>query len=219
MRISLNHGEDTFKAYEAYSALIDQSKARGFEIVPIGNIKDVVRASLFEDKIVFTLERPGKVKLDGWKWFKENAAKYNSNLLIYYEGKAPITLIRNLPKDAKIQKFEFPKILFTYLDSLYPGNSKMALKLFDEICQTQATELVMFMMARHVRDLYWVLVGKETLEMPIWRIQKLARQAGKFNAQKLEEFISKLALIDVKSKIGEANLKQSLDLLIVEALE
>src|SRR5258708_1044873 len=103
MRISLIHGEDTAKAYNRFRELVDASKAKDFEIIQINDLKDVVSQSLFDNKIVFTLEKPDKVKLNGWKWLKENASKYNSNLLIYYDGVLPAGALKTLPENAKIE--------------------------------------------------------------------------------------------------------------------
>ncbi len=219
MRISLVHGEDTKKAYEKFRGLIDQSKSRGFEIISIDDIRKIVGQSLFEDKLVFVLQKPSKVKLADWKWLGQTAAKYNSNMLIYYEGSAPVTLTKNLPKDAKIEKFDLPKIIFTFLDSFYPGNSKNCLRLLDELVKTEAIELVFFLTARHMRDLAWIRFGKETLNLPSWRASKLAQQSGKFEPEKLRRIIFEMSEIDIKNKTSESNLKSMLDILIVKHLE
>lgn len=219
MRISLIHGEDTKKAYDKYRQLVDGSKTKGFEIIPVADIRNVVSQSLFEERIVFTLEKANKIKLADWKWLAKNGDKYNSNLLIYFEGSAPATVIKSLPKDAKSEKFDLPKIIFQFLDSLYPGNFKNSLRLLNELSESEPTELVMHLTARHFRDLYWTNVSSETFQAPSWRIKKIAQQSGKFGLQKLASAVSDLALIDVDSKTGGLNLKSSLDLFILKHLE
>ncbi|CAN5320650.1 hypothetical protein BH10PAT1_BH10PAT1_3200 [soil metagenome] len=219
MRISLVHGEDNAKAYNRYRELIDQSKKKGFEIVQITDIHNIVSQSLFEDKIVFTLEKANKIKLNGWKWLGKNAPKYNSNLLIYWEGEAGAVVIRNFPKDSKIERFDLPKIIFNFLDSFYPGNSKQVLKLLNELVVQQPIELVFHLLVRHVRDLYWISVSKETIGMPSWRAEKIARQAGKFEPIKIKKIINELALIDIKSKTTQTSLKNSLDMIIIKSLQ
>ncbi len=221
MRISLIHGEDTIKAYEKYQKLIEQSKSKGFDIISISDIHNIVSQSLFEDKVVFTLDRPKKVPLNDWKWFGKNASKYNSNLLIYFDGNAPITITKNLPKDIKKEKFELPFIIFKFLESFWPGNSKASLKLLKDLTQNQPVELALAMLSRHLRDLYWAKASPDTLNMPPWRLSKLKSQLAKFEEkrQRLEEIINKLAEIDIKSKTSDANLKDMLDILIIKNLK
>lgn len=219
MRISFVHGEDSAKAYQKYGQLIAQSQKRGFTIIPIANIKDVVSQSLFEDKLVFTLEKPAKVKPNDWKWFKLNADKYNSNLLIFYDGTAPAQVIRNLPTSTQVEKFEYPKIIFQFLESFYPGNSHNCLSLFNQLVHKQPVELIFHLLSRQLRDLYWVELSTNTLNLPIWRKNKLSQQAGKFGKKNLRRAISILSEIDIKSKTSDASLKAMLDLFIIKELK
>lgn len=219
MRISLIHGEDTLKAYNRFRELIDSSKTKGFQIIPITDIKNIVSQSLFEDKIVFTLEKPKKIKSNDWKWFSKNASTYNSNLLIYHDGNALVTITKNIPKDAKIEKFELPKIIFAFLDNFWPGNSKKCLFLLNELAKVEPLELVFHLLSRHIRDLYWAKVSKETMDIPDWRILKISSQARKFSDENLKIIINKLAEIDILTKTSDQDLKSSLDILILKHLE
>ncbi len=212
MRISLIHGEDKEKAYARYIELIDASKKKNFKIVQITDLKNVVNQSMFEEKQVFTLSKPNKVGINDWKWLSKNAEKYNSNLLIFYEGNSPIGVLKQLPKDTKIEKFDLPKILFGFLDSFN-------LKVFNDLVKIEPVELVFHLLARRLRDLYWVKVSPETLQMQDWQKSKLISQANKFSEEKLKEIISELAEIDVKSKTSDADLKSSLDILIIKYLK
>ena len=180
MRISLIHGEDNIKAYKRYRELIDQSKSKNFEITPITDIHNIVSQSLFEDKTVFTLEKANKTKPNDWKWLGKNATKYNSNLLIYFEGKVPLSISKTFPKETKIEKFELPRIIFQFLDSFWPGNSKNTLKLLNSLVINEPIELVFHLLSRTIKDLYWAKVAPETMGIPSWRISKLKNQANKF---------------------------------------
>lgn len=219
MRISLIHGEDSQKAYSRYRELVGGSKKKGFEIINISDIKNISGQSLFEDKVVFTLEKANKVKLADWKWLSKNAASYNSNLLIYYDGSAPATTTKNLPKAIKIEKFDLPKIVFSFLDNIYPGNSKRILSQLSDLVKNEPIELVFHLLSRHLRDLYWSKVGFETMDLPDWRILKLKKQSDKFETKDLKKFINELSEIDVKAKTSDEDLKSLLDILIVKRLE
>src|SRR5258708_8162806 len=212
MRISSIHGEDKEKAYARYIELIDASKKKNFKIVQITDLKNVVNQSMFEEKQVFTLSKPNKVGINDWKWLAKNAPKYNSNLLIYYEGNSPIGVLKQLPKDSKTERFDLPKILFSFLGSFN-------LKVFNDLVKIEPVELVFHLLARRLRDLYWVKLSPETLQMQDWQKSKLISQANKFSEEKLKEIISELAEIDVKSKTSDADLKSSLDILIIKYLK
>lgn len=219
MRISLIHGEDSAKAYEKFRTLVDGAKAKGFEIINIDDIHKIVSQSLFEEKLVFTLDKPNKIKQNDWKWLEKEAPKYNSNLLICYEGNAPAILIKNLPKNAKKERFDLPKIIFTFLDSLYPGNSKQSLTLLNDLTQNEPIELVFHLLSRHLRDLYWIKISPKTIPIPIWRANKLKNQATKFSLEKLKNIINNLSEIDIKTKTSNEDLKTSLDFVIIKYLK
>lgn len=219
MRISLIHGEDIKKAYNHYQEQINSSKKKGFEIIPITGVHQIVSQSLFEDKIIFNLDKPKKVSANEWIWLGKNSPKYNSNLLIYYEGNAPVVITKNLPKDSKKEKFELPKIIFQFLDSFYPDNFENCLKLLDNVAKNEPIELVFHLLSLRMRELYWLKISKETLNLPSWRKTKLSSQAEKYSIENIQNMIKNLAGIDIKSKTGDNNLKNMLDILIVKYLQ
>jgi len=219
MRISLIHGEDNTKAYSRFRELVDQSKGRNFEIIPILDPKNIVSQSLFEDKTIFVLEKPNKIKPTSWKWLAKNPSKYNSNLLIYYDGNTPALITKNLPKDSKVEKFDLPKIIFQFLDSFYPGNSKISLKLLNELTKNEPIELIFHLLGVRMRELYWAKVSPETLNFPSWRKTKLINQASQYTICTIQYIIRRLAKIDIKSKTSDLNLKSMLDMLILKSLK
>lgn len=219
MRISLIHGENIVVAYEKYRQLIDSSKLKGFEIVQINDLHNIVSQSLFEEKVVFTVDRPKDIKPNDWKWLSKNCSKYNSNLLIFWEGNASSLVLGFLPKSVTVEKFDLPKILFNFLDSFYPGNCQKILGLLDRLVKNQPIELVFSMLARHLRDLYWVKSDEASLDYPDWRVLKLAKQAERFTTSDLGFMISELSIIDMKTKTGDSDLRVMLDLVIVKYLK
>lgn len=124
-----------------------------------------------------------------------------------------------MPKDFKMEKFELPKILFTFLEAFYPGNSTRALKLLHDLTQTQAIELTFFMISRQMRDLYWIKIDPNSNHFQSWQASKLKSQTAKFTIDQLEIIISLLSDIDIKVKTSKADLLTELDLLIVKQLE
>ena len=112
-----------------------------------------------------------------------------------------------------------PRLIFTFLDSIYPKNVKKVLVLFHELIKNEPVEFVFALMARHLRDLYWVRVEPKSLPYPSWRVGKLKGQSSKFKFETLKDLIARMAEIDIAVKTSKSDLISSLDLLIVFSLE
>lgn len=89
----------------------------------------------------------------------------------------------------KTEKFELPQLLWKFLDN-------MTVKSLHELIKTQPIEYILAMMA--------------------WKLKQKYRTNP---TPKVEEMISNLAEIDVKTKTGKADLLLSLDLLLIKRLQ
>jgi hypothetical protein len=212
MKIIVLHGDDTVKSYERLGKFVDTAKKRNWEIVTdqfpnTPSLFGTDRLIIYRD---FSLLSKNDIK---------NFDRFDGTLVIYHEGTLPQTFLKQMPKDFKMEKFELPRLLFTFLESFYPGGSVRSIKLLHDLTKASAVELVFFMLARHLRDLYWVSIDPATSQYPSWRLGKLKSQAEKFDPGLLEQIISKLADIDIEVKSSKADLLTSLDLLIVKQLE
>lgn len=211
MKIIILHGDNTQKSYERLSKFISEAKKRGWEITDYSE-DSISNQTLFKSERFYVLKDYKTLS----KKQIERLEKYDGNLIIYHEGNIPALFTKSLSKDTKIEKFELPRLVFKFADSFYPKNSNNCLKLLHELTTNEPIELTFFWLSRHIRDLYWVKIGKPSY--PDWRISKLKSQASKFSDDLLKEIISDLAEIDIKVKSSKANLKDSLDLLIVKKL-
>lgn len=111
-----------------------------------------------------------------------------SGNLIIYH-KTTLTTTALKPINAdSVEKFELPQLLWKFLDSFSP-------KIFQELVKTQPVEFILPMMA--------------------WKLKKKYQANPTPDVAKM---ISDLAEIDVKSKTGMANLKESIDLFILKRL-
>lgn len=189
------HGEDELKVRDRFNSLIETARSRGYEVNREGS-----GDSLFSEKTVSVLENP--------KLFPKNLN--SKDLIILYDGNAPVTLLKSLPKETKIEKFDLPKKLFSFLDNI-------TLNSFHEIIKTEPIELVFAMMGRSFRDMYWANFDDKSLGYPEWRISKLKKQAQRVKDFKI--LLKTLSEIDIKAKTGEIDLLTSLDLLIAKQLE
>jgi len=212
MKIIVLHGDDTVKSYERLMKFVEAAKKRGWEIV---TDEFPNTPSLFgTDRLIIYRDFSLLTKRD-----IVNFDKFDGTLVIYHDGVLSQTFLKLMPKDFKMEKFDLPKLLFTFLESFYPGNSLRCLKMLHNLAEFQAVELIFFMLARHLRDLYWVSVDTKSVQFPAWRMSKLKSQAEKFGEEKLKQVISKLSDIDIAVKTSKGDLLTELDLLIVKQLE
>ncbi|MFH1863787.1 MAG: hypothetical protein ABIJ85_02685, partial [bacterium] len=140
-------------------------------------------------------------------------------LVILNDGYIPAHILKELPKADKTEEFKLPKILFTMLESIYPGNVKRVLTLFHQTIENNPPEFVFALIARLFRDLYWVKTDPNSIPYPSWRVGKLKSQSVKFKEETIKEIINRLAKLDIEVKTSKANMISSLDLLIIKHLE
>lgn len=212
MKVIVLHGDDTDKSYKRLSTFMDVAKKRGWEIITnefpnTPSLFGIERLIIFRD---YKLLTKNDIK---------NFGMFDGTLVVYHDSILPQTFLKLMPQDFKMEKFELPKILFTFLDSFYPGNSKQCLSLLHDLTKNTAIELVFFMLSRHLKDLYLVGINPKTTQYPSWRLSKLKSQSIKFGQEKLKQIISKMADIDIKVKTSKADLLTELDLLIIKHLE
>jgi hypothetical protein len=212
MKIIVLHGDDSAKSYERLMKFTDAAKKRSWEIV---TDEFPNTPSLFGvDRLIIYRNYQLLTKKD-----IKNFDKFDGTLVIYHDGILPQTFLKLMPADFKMEKFELPKLLFTFLESFYPGNSIKCLKLLHDLTKTEAIELTFYMLGRHLRDLYWVSIDTKSNQFPAWRLSKLKFQAEKFESEKIRQIISELGDIDILVKSSKTDLLSALDLLIVKQLE
>lgn len=226
MKISLIHGEDVAVSRNMFLSLVEKAKGEGFQVKDISlntnlNLEEKLTSqSLFEDKIFFIHDKLKNLTPADLKWLVKNSKKYEGELVLWYEGVAPLKIVKALPKGAEVKKFDLPKIIFNFLDSFYPGNSVNILGLLDKLLAKEPVEFVFFMLGRHLRDLYWV--KNDTAIVPDyqeWRIRKIRSQADRFSNERLKKVINFLSEADVRAKTSDSSLKEFLDLVIVTQLK
>jgi len=172
--------------------------------------------SLFQAKTLFVLSDPDSLKPKELEWLSVSKS-VDGTLVFFKEGVIGAKILNAIP-DKKIEKSEFSKTIWKFMDSFYPKNSKVCISLFHETIANDPVEMVFVLLARHLRDLYYVLEDSDGFNGPPWRVKKLEVQANKFGAEKLKEIINELAEIDVEVKTTRKDLKDSLDLLILVQL-
>ena len=222
MKILLVHGEDSVKSKLRLEEIVHNIKEKGYEVKRIGgkenvNLQEVTRLqSLFSQKTLYVIDDVDP------RIFQNFVTKQKKTLevdvIAYFSKEIGKTILGNLPKGAKVEKFDIPQKLWTFLDSFYPSNVKLILDLLHQVVEKNAVEMILAILSRHLRDIYWVKTEPKTFNAPPWRIGKLKRQSERFSVQKLKKIISLLAEADYNSKIGKVDLLTSLDLIIIKNL-
>lgn len=216
------HGDNQVESRQFLLSQIEQAKAKD---------KEVIR---FEGKEI-ELEQLHQA-LEGLSLLGKKKLVVIENLLI----KSPKSIInylnKNQPKNlilwegneisqskikqfkAQARLFKLPPIIFKFLDSFLPGNSRRSLTLLKQAVGQSSAENVFYMLARQVR--YLIIanqLGKEGLAgLHSFQQQKIALQAKKFELSQLLTIHRKLLYIDWQQKTGQApmDLAGQLDLLV-----
>lgn len=218
VKIVVLSGDDQISSRNRYFKIIDTLKKRGWEHVTLDASKKIseqlVSSSLFEVERIYTIDNPSKVNDKEYTWIFENADKHEGSLLIYFNKSIPAIIKRKLPKSTEYEEFKLPQKLFSFLDTVYPGNAKRSVQILHDVLETNPVELVLAMLSRQLKDLY--LLKNGALNAPDWKKSKLNNQLNKFKENTLETLISNLSEADVKSKTGKGDLTTLLDLILVK---
>jgi len=122
-------------------------------------------------------------------------------------------------KKATTKLFSYPKTLFQLLDAVQPHNGKNIINLFHQTLQTEAVELILFMLTKQVRILLALTDNGKTSPNPLlkgegndsidevkriqsWQMGKLQKQAKLFSVAQLKYMHSKLYEFDLGYKTG-----------------
>lgn len=225
MKIIVLHGDHIEDSYKRLQRFVGEANKRGWEVNRI-SLKDnlslseqMTSKSLFEKESLHILEDLTKIGGRELEWLKNKSENIEGTLVIYHKSLLPKTILNSLPKLQKTEEFKLPVLIWKFFDSFYPGNANYSLGLLHSIIETNPIEFIFALLARHVRDLYWVTLDDSNLPLPSWRLSKLKTQAGKFEKGQLKNIINEFAEMDIKSKTSKANLLDELDFLIITQLK
>ena len=212
--ITIIHGEDIISAQKYKSDLIVKNIEK--EVIELINpaesevLQAIESKSLFgEDKIVMIFKI---LKL-------ENIAKALSrseiNVYLFFEKNLTPKQLSTVPK-AQVILFKPKAVIFDFLDSIKPNNTKNILTAFFKL--TDESELIFYMLIRQFRNLILVKEGSWTKEISPWQKSKLSSQAQYYSLQKLLEIYKYLEKIDFENKTGQSplELSKSLELFLLK---
>lgn len=223
------HGDNQTASRQKLGELLTQAKLNKKEVFKLNGlnvklnriIQSLEANSLFGQKKTIVIENffsrlKSKEKDNIVKYFKKEAIVPD---VIFWEKKAISgVVLRWLPKSWQFQIFKTPVIIFKFLDSFKPGNTKIMLLLLKEVINQESPEMAFYMLARRIKQLIIALdMGKMGLKGAPWQIGKLIRQSNFFSLKQLKNIYRKLLEIDIDLKTGRSfmPLDWHLDLLIM----
>lgn len=224
MEIIFLQGENESALRKRLSAFITEARKRNWEVVRIfageNVLEKIIISGLFSSKSLFIVEDYKSLKVKNINYFLERIDKMEGVLVICsFGGLIPSSFLKVFPKVKKIENFDYPKLIFQFLDAIYPLNSRNALLLLHQVIEREPVELVFHLLSIRLRDIYWSKVDPSTLPYPSWQIEKIERQAAKFDLEKVKNFIEELAACDVEAKRSSLGLSFYLDLLIAKHIK
>jgi len=224
MKLVVLHGNNIVECSQRLQRYINVAKKRGWDIERTSSSKrDVsevlVAKSIFKNKRFVIIDDINEISKKQLQWIKKNASNIDANVVIYHRNTITKSVIKLLPKPTKIEEYKIPVLIWSFLDSFYPGNAVNCLKLLHRVKADESIELIFFLLSRHLRDLFWVKLESSKPDIPFWRFSKLKSQASKFNKDNLKKILFELATIDIESKTSRADKANCIDFVISTHLE
>jgi len=167
---------------------------------------------------LFAKRKKGK-DLDAILSYIKNNGK-DTNIFLW-DSKSPSNKQLNLLGEIDVKKFDFPKEIFSFLDSIFPGNAKRSIELFQKTLITENSEFIFFMIVRHFRIILGLNADPqnqidEVKKLAFWQTDRLNKQKKLFETDFLLDFYNKLFEIEKGLKTGSlvVSLSDAIDFLL-----
>lgn len=229
MTLYIFHGDNISASRKAFRDQVQIYQNKGYEIREISGDKLEPKEleSILATSNLFT---PETVVIEGlFSRLKSKAKDACISILQNYAGEKNIICwdkkeitkltLSKLPKTTKNALSKLPAIIFTFLDTLIPGNAKNSLNLFHELILSTNDLLIHTMISRHISNLI-IASSATTAKLPPWQLGKLKSQAKQWNQDQLISFHDELLKIDYLVKTGQSKLDfaSHLDILLLKVL-
>lgn len=180
---------------------------------------------LFEESKTVFIEHffARKKRKDEFLALSEYLQNQSEHTIYLWEGKELEKSSLNGFKTAIPKVFKLPQTLFSFLDSIKPGNGKQLISLFHQTLETTDPEMVFFMLVRQIRLLLALLQPTEDAidelkRLAPWQKTKLQQQASAFGEQTLKKIYQQLFFIETGQKTGTLSnsILTSIDFLLLQ---
>lgn len=220
-------GEDTAASRNHYLSVLEEYKKKNYEVtsLQVSQIEEVNRwlgesVGLFSEKRIFSsqginkkIRRDSKVLLEELKKISES----KEIELIDWEEVSQRDL--KFAKLAKVKEWKPSESIFSFLDSVYPGNKSDALEKLKILSETEDMVFIFTMVCRHIRTLLLISTDNPPKTLQSWQLYKLKKQSSAWDSDRLIQLYEGLGKIDISQKTsGPFSLHNSLDILLVHFL-
>lgn len=225
MKIILLHGDDFLRVRNRLRVFNEEAKKRNWSVVRYNlqgkfSLPELLSGeSLFAGERMIIIDNVAGIPLKDLRWVFKNSDNLSGTLIFSSDSYLGKTILELFPKKSKIEEFRLPRTIFSFLNSVYPGNCPKALFLLHQL-KNENPEFIFALLARQIRDLYWAKINASTLPYgQDWRILRIKAQADKFKKSQLSKLIARLAEADVKAKSTTASIIDLLDHILISQLE
>ncbi len=221
--IAVLHGDNQVATRTRLLELKDEFEKKGFSIITLDGKTTEWNQIVLHASSTTLLGEGSAVIVEGyWSLRKgpptQRASDPEGNVVFWEPKELSKTFLSSFPKEWSIEHFKIPRLAFKFLDTLSPKTTQNSLKMFHQILEHEPAELVLPLIAWHVRQLIWIKESPQTATMPYWKKDKLNRQASLFTKEQLYQLHEQLLKIDRSLKTGSSPLplSSSLDLLLAQ---
>lgn len=206
------HGEDANKSYERLITLTEELKSKQFEIVTL-EASEIDITSLRQElgsNELFGSPKCFVVKnlLSGTKSKNKDKLievinQVTDHEIILWENKGLTpTVLKKFPH-TQIESFTISPVIFKFLDSLRPDNTKNILLSWKKLLnEGTEPEFVFAMLVRQIKLLIQAKSGSSYLKLAPYPARLITQQATYFTLDHLLDLYQELFNLDVKIKTG-----------------
>lgn len=219
-------GENTAESRRLFSEEKQKYSQTDYELTELNGeaIKELDKwlyesSSLFSKKRVFSAENILSKK-ENRKLLEKFDDKSREVDILIWEESVEDRVLKFFFKNASLKIAKLPYNIFKFLDSIYPTNKSAALEILAQISGSVEENIILYMLAKRVRELIIVKSGTDLGKLADWQIAKLHLQADKWEETKLLSFYDAVFRIEVLAKTGRSyySIGKALNILLIYSL-
>jgi DNA polymerase III delta subunit len=210
--ITIIHGDDTLGSYQRLGELITEAKNKNLEVVQrdAGEInattlrQETSATDLFGTSTCLVIKNLlGSLKSKSKEGLISALQKLSqAEILLYEPKKISETTLKQLPQ-AKIETINLNPLIFKFLDSLRPGNTRIIFRGWDQLLELgHQPEYILVMVVRQVRLLIQAKSGSSYLKLSAYPKRLVISQANYFTLNHLLDLHRELYQTDKRLKTG-----------------
>ncbi len=213
--VTLLHGTDSVSSRSAFASLKDKDflsfDAEGLNLFDFSQA--LSGTSLFPASKKIFIENLFSKKVKNFDEIVELINKNSKAFDVFlWEDSEVSKRQTSAVKNLKVMDYNLPKNLWSFLDSIRPGNPR-SIELFHKVLWEADENIIFSMIVRQFRLLLSVGSNIQTIEeakrMAPWQRGKLQRQVSLFSSERLLRAYKELFKIDQKHKTGLLNIPLS----------